>query len=170
MRRSGSNTAQLVCLLLSCGTMAADAASSRAAELLYTGIFTDGNYVTGGHLQEWHDGGAQPKLNGAPIFDAGRPVRWLRLDSGEVSAAPAAFVEFFGGDRLPGRVTDYRSGRESGGRAPPHVLMSPNVTVDFPGQRQRDVVRVNAGDLRRVVWRRRAADRYVPGTLFYADG
>jgi hypothetical protein len=143
---------------------------ARAADSTYTGSFADGSYITGGQLHEWHDRGAQPKLNETNLFDSQRPIRWLKQDAAEMSARPTAFVELVGGDCLPGRVVGYSNGRRGAERVAPHVLVAPTVPLDFPAHRALDAVRVRAQDLRRVVWRRRGTDGYFPGTLFYTDG
>ena len=45
---------------------------------------------------------------------------------------PDAFVEFFGGDRLPGRVIEYRTGQESIFRkSPPCLIVAPEAAIDW---------------------------------------
>src|SRR5215218_5293650 len=93
--------------LACCAWLAGVVAATVAQEPLFSGAFADGTYVAGGKLSEWHDVNAHPKLNGAPILDAAKPLRWLRNESGEPPAAPRAYVEMFGGDRLPCKVLGY---------------------------------------------------------------
>lgn len=138
---------------------------------IYTASFADGTYVTDGRIGNWHDTGAQPNLNGKNLFDATAPVRWLISNSNQQVLRPDAFVEFVGGDRLPGRVQEFRHGAEDWReRLPPHLVVKPGLPIDLPGKPERTRISVRTDSLRRVVWQRRASDRYQPGTLFYLDG
>src|SRR5262249_39795282 len=84
---------------------------------------------------------------------------------------PESFVEFFGGDRLPGQVVEYRTGQESPYRkSPACVVVTPAAAVDWPDAKRLGGLPVVARWLRRVVWHAREDDRYRPGTLLYNDG
>ena len=79
-------------------------------------------------------------------------------------------MEFSGGDRLPGKVTAYRTGTESPlDRQPPHLVVDHLEALDWPTTK-RESLRVTAHWLRRIVWQPRASDRYQPAMLFLRDG
>lgn len=132
--------------------------------------FADGSRVNGDELRNWHDSAAQPVLNNKPLFDKANPARWVIDTSLKVSAVPTTFVEFFGGDRLPGAVVGAANGSESRyARLPPHLILE-RQTWNFPGIQNPTPLRVLSRWVRRVVFQRRATDSYEPGTLFYVDG
>ena len=137
--------------------------AATAQEPTFTGLFADGTYVTGGRITEWHDAAAQPKLNGQLLFDPAKSIRWLRSESPDVQVAPAAFVEMFGGDRLPGRVVEYHGGGSSFEQQADHLSVKVDVPVDMPDEPPRMVLRVKLPALRRIVWQRRATEQYCPG-------
>ena len=136
----------------------------------YTGMWADGTRQTADGLESWHETSSQPRLAGRPLFDQGRPIRWLVDNTLCQADPPAAAVEMIGGDVLPGRVIAVRSGVESEAlRMPPHFLVAPHVSLDRPYGPAREHFRVPMRWVRRVVWQR-ATDRYQPGTLIYRDG
>ncbi len=132
--------------------------------------FADGSRVNGDELRNWHDTNALPVLNNKPLFDKANPARWVIDTSLKVSATPTAFVEFFGGDRLPGAVVGAASGSESRYvRFPPHLILE-RQSWNFPGIQTPTPLRVLSRWVRRVVWHRRSTEAYEPGTLYYVDG
>jgi hypothetical protein len=144
--------------------------SASAEEPAFTASFSDGFYVTDAKLVDWQNSGSQPRLNDRPLF-AGQGVRWVQNQSLQTPILPDSFVEMVGGDRFPGRVLEYSDGTASyDERLAAHLIVKPEIGVDYPDQIARSVVRVLASALRRVVWQRRGSDRYQPGTLFYVDG
>jgi len=111
----------------------------------FIAAFADGTRATAPQIADWHDAAARPTIDGRPLFDEANPARWViggllpTTGPGDRSAAageePAAFVEFVGGDRLPGTVVEHRSGLEDWScRLPPHLVVKPSVAVDPPGQ------------------------------------
>lgn len=138
---------------------------------LYEGRFADGTRVSAAQFAAWHDAAAQPQLGGRAILDPANPLRWASTNGASATAEnPGAFVEFVGGDRLPGVVEESRSGQESlFERLPPHLLVRPALPVDLPGRPPRQHVRVMASSVRRVVWKR-GAQPARPGTLRTLDG
>ena len=81
----------LTALVIELGLVGLAGERLSAQEPLFSGAFTDGAFIAGGKISEWHT--PQPKFNGRPLFDESKPIRWLRRDSGETVAAPKAFVE-----------------------------------------------------------------------------
>ena len=136
----------------------------------YTGRWIDGTQRTADRVTDWHQTGAAPKLAGRALFDSRLPIRWLRDNTLAPPDEPQAVIEFFGGDRLPGRVETHRSGSESPtGPSESYLVVSPHVSLDWPEGPQRPRIRVAAGTVRRIVWHR-VTDRYQPQTLFLRDG
>lgn len=143
----------------------------------FTGEFSDGTRFQNAQLVGWPDGKEAPRLKQSTsedkerdlgaLFDAKNSVTWLFNERAEPPSAPKAWVELFGGDRLPGRVLGYRYGTESPvDRQPAHllVLIDPDA-VQSPSS----VVRVQAAAVRKVVWQPRHSG-YVPSSLFLLDG
>ena len=95
----------------------------------------NGARVNDERVTEWHDQTAVPKLAGQPIFDAANPFRWLIDQAVPMPSSPEAFVEFQGGDCLPGRVVDFVPAVESLPTAEPvptaevPVLVEPVVSL-----------------------------------------
>lgn len=151
--------------------LASSAAVAAAQNPTFTAMYVDGAYQAGGTISEWHTSTSKPKLNGRWLLDPNKHVRWIKNDSPETPVAPKAFVEMFGGDRLPGVVHEYHTGLEQyEERLPAFLTVKPDVVVSVPGQPPKDFLRVKLSTVRRVVWQRRARDHYTPGTLHYLDG
>jgi len=134
--------------LVSCGLAAGIAfrAAAAADPPPCTAAFADGTRANAPQIAGWHDAAALPSVDGRPLFDDANPARWViggpppvavpgdraPLPPGE---EPAAFVEFVGGDRLPGIVEEHRSGLENWSeRLPPHLFVRPATVVDQPGK------------------------------------
>jgi hypothetical protein len=158
-------------LVASCSTWCIAASHGVAAEQRFTAVWSDGTRTSGDEVLAWQSDDAKPTIGGRALFEAGDPIRWLCDNSIPTADVPDAYVEFVGGDRLPGRVVGYRRGTETVGRTlPPHLLVEPAVSVDLPDGPARSQLRVLAEHVRRIVWRRRSVDRFQPGTLFDLDG
>ena len=160
--------------------VAAPGWTAAAEPLLYSAGFADGSRVAGGQLTEWHAAAAAPKLNGKPVFDPTNPVRWLLAEpavgtlpsgSGPSDVSPESCIEFFGGDRLPCTVEEYRSGAENWReRQLPHLIVKPLVGIDSPGKPPRTTLRIAVDGIRRIVWKRRDGRPADPATIHLADG
>lgn len=143
----------------------------------FTGTFADGTRFQGAQLIDWPVGKGPPRLKESapgdtghdlgPVFDAKNPVTWLYQERIEASVVQQPYVEFFGGDRLPGLVIGYRYGTETPvERLPPHLL----VKLDFDSaQSPQAIVRVRAQAVRKVVWQPRRDEHYNPATLYLQD-
>jgi hypothetical protein len=132
-------------------------------------MLSDGTRLEGKEVQKWFADNAQPQLGNHQLLDAKNPLRWLRDNALPPPSPPEAFVEFLGGDRLPGRVLEYRDGSESPyERLPAHFVIDQNrYELRTP---PRESLRATTRWLRRVVWQRRGDERFAPGTLFARDG
>lgn len=161
------NRTILPCLLAAAWLGAGTAPAAGGA---WTVVWVDGTQDSHVDVVDWGRREGQPTAGGKPLFDAKRPARWLVNPALERAAAMPQFVEFAGGDRLPGRVLAYERPATENPTAPPHLLVVPSVALDMPGQPPRAHLRVLPDSLRRIVWDRRGSQRYQPGTLFYRDG
>src|SRR5258706_6010492 len=137
----------------------------------YSALMTGGQRLTGEKLSDWHDKQAMPKLEAQPLLDPGNPVRWLRDRSLPQPALPMAYVEMHTGDRLPGVVVDYRTGKEQPFvPLPPHLLITPQQQLEPPRKPETQDIPVVLSAVRRIVWQRRSRQAYQPGTAFFRDG
>jgi hypothetical protein len=163
-------TRRIVLVTLLVAAILATGGAAHAAPPRYEAALADGTRIFDEEVQGWQSPAAQPMLAGRPLLDAANPFRWLRDNSLEAAAPPDAFVEYVGGDRMPGRVLEYRSGDErTFERLPAHFRIKPPTALSWPGKPGEDV-RVSARWLRRVVFEGRGSDRYEPGTVFFRDG
>src|SRR5437870_2744684 len=92
----------------------------------FSAQFTSGKRLDGTEIFDWHDVKAEPRLDNRKLFFAADRVLWIEDNSIAPAEMPEAFVEFFGGDRLPGRVLEFRTGQESLFRkSPACVVVAP---------------------------------------------
>jgi hypothetical protein len=137
----------------------------------FSAQFASGKRLNGADIYDWQVEKADPRLDNQKLFFAADRLTWIEDNSIAPAEIPEAFVEFFGGDRLPGRVLEYRTGQESPFRkSPACVVVAPAAAVDWPEVKRLAGLPVAARWLRRVVWHARDDDRYRPGTLFYLNG
>jgi len=161
-----------ICLMsLLCGTtFATTFATAFAAgpEMRYSAETVSGTRFDGVELHEWHDPRSVPRLDAKPLF--AEPLRWVLDNSLPPAAIPPAYLEYFGGDRMPGRVIGYSDGLSLGERWPAHLLVEPEVLVGPVDVVRSSGVRCSVRGLKRVVWQKREDPRYRPGTLYFRDG
>lgn len=147
-----------------------------AAEPRYAVVWLDGTRTTGDEVEDWGRIDGAPRVGNRVLFDARNPARWLidlrlpeaRLPSGGVGES---FVEFVGGDRLPGRVIAYADDGD-GERWPTgrRLLVETPLDLDLPGFTGRTRIPVALDRVRRIVASERVARPLEPGMLRYADG
>ena len=150
----------LAVLLLAVPVARADSAAR------YEAVFVDGTRVDGDKVSGWHEHPGSPRLNNTALFDAKRPLRWLRdrrLDPWRPSERGGGYIEFVGGDRLVGRIEGVGAGASP--YVPEHLLVKPAVPVHPPA-----LVRILPGFIERVVFWPSSRRRLHPGTLYYRDG
>ncbi|MBI1310654.1 hypothetical protein GC176_05035 [bacterium] len=139
----------------------------------FLGMLTNGEYVHGDRLHDWHDAAAEPKLAGRAIFDGGNPFRWV-IDQGVTFGPPPnALIEFYGGDCLPGRVVDYEAAEyDSFDAHDEYLVVEPAIVVDRPGEKRTPFLRISTRWLKRVVFERKLGvpSEWRPGTAFLHDG
>ncbi len=118
-----------------------------------------------GGVYDWGRKADKPLLDNRLLLEGKRPVRWLRNDSLKTSPMPPAFVEFVGGDRVPGKVVQYRARAnpdsqrsvEAGGPSeghPAHLVLEPAPGLVMHRANQRLEIRLLLPWLRRIVWQR----------------
>ncbi|MSR57636.1 MAG: hypothetical protein EXS05_08185 [Planctomycetaceae bacterium] len=141
------------------------------AALRFAAQLQSGKRIEGNELRGWHETKAEPRLDAQELFNPADRAVWIEDRAARSIDPPAAFIEFTNGDRLPGRVTAFRTGRESAFRhLPPHFLIAAAIDVDSPDNLRSAGVPIRASWLRRVVWQKSEDERYQPGTLWYRDG
>lgn len=153
----------LVCfLLLACASFAAD------PEPRYEVAWPDGTRTLARRLGLWDSDHLVPAPDEQP-FDPANPPLWLR-DRLAVPAEPApAFVEWFGGDLLPGTVLGYRDRQGAAfERVCRHLVVELDRRLEPDGKRK--LVRVTPRWMRRIVWQRQGSPAYVPGTYRLRNG
>lgn len=145
--------------------------AATAAEARYMGRLRDGKLISADEITGWHEAKSTPALAGQPLTGAGAAVRWVVDTATPVSEPSAAFVEFAGGDRLPGKVASWETPQPLPGmRGTTHLLVETAVPLDTPGRAEATFVRVNLNWARRIVWSRIPGNSYRPATLFFRDG
>lgn len=160
---------RLIWLLLGLLVPASAAMAQRPSR--FEAKLRDGSMITGDALANWHAADAMPTLDGRPLLEHDNPLVWLRDRQLTPGDPPAAFVELFSGDCLPGIAVEYR---ESPSAVPeqqsPHWVVRPTFVWRGPRSPDELSVRVRARFVRRIVWQRRTASQYRPGTAFLRDG
>jgi len=138
----------------------------------YRAVLADGKRITGPEVLDWGTATGTPKLGNRRLLGTQNPVRWLSDNSFKVPQLPAAFVEFMGGDRLPGTVLKacYGQRQLASVTVPDHLVVQPHVELKDSTNETLREVRVIGRMIRRIVWQRLPVDRYRPGTLFAHDG
>jgi hypothetical protein len=148
------------CCLAACLCWSALTNLAWADDQRFQAEFADGSRVAGDELRNWHDTAAQPVLSNKPLFDASNPARWVIDTSLKVTAPPDSFVEFLGGDRLPGIVIGSSTGTElKYQRLPPHLSLD-RQAWNFPSAPTPTPLRVLTRWIRRVVWQRRSTESH----------
>ena len=125
--------------------------------------FSDGTYLDREEIHGWHDANATPRIGRQPLFAAENPVEWIIRDRLEPPRAPKAFVEFVGGDRLPGVVRGYVAADGALLRdLPRHLVVEPIAAYRRPNSERTLPIRVELAHVRRIVWRNRSGHGPAP--------
>lgn len=146
-------------------------AAAQDSPARFIAVYDDGRRITGDEVRQWADDPPAPTLAGQPLW-SGDAVRWLRDQTVPAPPTPSAYVEFAGGDRLPGRVVGFRrASDDSDGALPAHLLVEPELAspavTALTGART--YLRVDPRDVRRVVWQS-SSDAYHHGAAYLRDG
>lgn len=149
-----------------------EAAAQEEIAPRFHGALANGQRLQGEVLHSWNDATATPRLGPHGLFDARNPVEWMIRDRLSAGAIPAAYVEFRGGDRLPGVVVG------SAATAAHELIERPRALLVQPLQAYRRPnadagvpLRVRLEHVRRIVWGRGNSTAPVPpGTAMRHDG
>ena len=147
----------------------------------YEAVFFDGARLDGDRVLGWHEHPGSPRLDKTALFDAKRPLRWLRdrrLKPWVAGKRGPGYIEFVGGDRLVGRIEGLcPAGGSDGLYVPAHLLVKPAHLPVKPGAKSRrpvnalpEHVRVLPDRIQRVVFDPASHRRLRPGSLYYLDG
>ena len=137
----------------------------------YRGELNDGTLVEAPEILGWHETQSQPSLDSRPLFDKQNPIRWIVDLSTRYASLPEAYVEFWNGDRLPGRVLLSQSGSESPyDQLPAQLVVEGRERWFFPRRPQGGQSHVLLTFVKRIVWERQQGEEHVPSTLFTRDG
>jgi hypothetical protein len=139
----------------------------------FVGMLNDGARVQADSVKEWHSETSKPQLAGHAIFDPNRPVRWIIDQAVPLAEEPKAYVEMFGGDRLPCRVVDSQGSEKWTYEAlSEYLIVEPLIQVDFPGRPTTPFLRISTDWLKRIVFEEKAGipSQWHPGTAFLHDG
>lgn len=143
----------------------ADAAMPRGR---YLARWSDGSLSAADSLGRWATPDDEPQMAGQRFFGERRELSWLLDTTLPVPKTPEAYVEFIGGDRLPGHVAGYSSGTSAAGREPPHLVVAAEPSCNRPNLARPDA-HVLPRWVRRIVWQP-VATGFQPGMLFLRDG
>lgn len=129
----------------------------------------DGTVSSSSEIRTWAGGDAQPEILGRRLLEGAPAVRWLRDMQLPAAAPPQMFVEFFGGDVLPGKVAGYHAAVELP-QTPESACLLVELTQPLNPSGESRSLRVLPDEVRRIAWVRRSANNYQAATLFYRDG
>lgn len=137
----------------------------------YIALFEDGVRVHAAEIKDWNDPQSQPRVGERLLWEPSRPLRWVIDRQLWRPVLPQAYVEFVGGDRLPGEVVASQTGDEWPFESlTPHLVVRPVADLQPPDETDRGLLRVAVEAVQRVVWIHRAAEGLRPATAFLLNG
>jgi hypothetical protein len=135
----------------------------------YVGVWTDGSQAAADEVFDWGRSDGRPSLAGKPLFDPKNPVRSLQDTTLPRSLPLERFVEFRGGDRLPGRVVKYVDA-DAATAVPAHIIFEPAGDLGLPQVFSRSEIRLLPDWVRRIVNRPEGSIHVPPRALRIAGG
>ncbi|PQO34940.1 hypothetical protein DTL21_15790 [Bremerella cremea] len=124
-------------------------------------------------LRNWYSGNAMPQLAGHSLLGGGNPMRWMIDRTLAPAEIPSSYIEFYSGDRLPGRtIAHHDAAVEYQADMPEYFEVAPSFPFNRSDSSYRQVIRVRRDFVRKIVWQQVPAltDRHVPSTLFLTNG
>jgi hypothetical protein len=144
---------------------------SAAAPPRFLGRTAAGDRLEGRQLTGWHSWPDGPALDGRALLTGLDPVVWLVDRRLRLPATPAAYVEFFGGDRLPGTVLSFRrKGTSPYESTPSHFVVKTASVGTDPRVTNGARARVLSRTVKRLVWAGQRISAYQPSTAFLKSG
>jgi len=135
----------------------------------YVAAYDSGNRLRGQVLSQWYEHDGEPLLDDAPLIPEEAFLRWFQNRALRPTPQDAGgFVEFIGGDRLPGRVTEYLLDEDT--PAEPRLAVMCRTNWSKPSETSSPEHRVLLKYVRRVSWENESKRTYEPGVLFLKDG
>jgi hypothetical protein len=139
----------------------------------YVARLASGRTIEGQLLTNWHSSGLMPQLDQQPLFDPANPIRWLMDRKVPPPVLPAEYVEMVTGDRLPGRLIEFRSGTDFPFQPSPAHFVIQSAGSSGPGFEVKSLTqRIDARYARRIAWRQSVGDPvpYEPRTALLNAG
>lgn len=139
----------------------------------FVAMLEDHRVVEDAILRNWYSGNAMPQLAGHSLLGGGNPMRWMIDRTQSPAELPTAYIEFYSGDRLPGRTVAYHpAGVEYQADLPETFSVAPSFPFNRSDSSYRQEIRVRREFVRKIVWQHMPAlaDRHVPATLFLTNG
>ncbi len=156
---------------LALATGFSSAGAQPPAQQRFLAEWCDGTRTSAAEITDWSWVDKQPRLGERPLYDLGNRARWVRDVTLEPPPPASTVIEFVGGDQLPGKVVAHRAAKVLPELpVPAHLEVEPTVSFDRPSAPSRSHLRVTTEWIRRIIWERRAQDRYTPSTVFCRDG
>jgi hypothetical protein len=121
-----------------------------AADGRYAGVWVDGSQASADEVLDWGRSDGRPSLAGKPLFDDKNPLRSLEDTTLPRPIPLDRYVEFRGGDRLPGRVVRFVDA-DAATSMPPHLVFEPTGELGLPQVFSRSEVRLLPDWVRRIV-------------------
>lgn len=149
--------------------MLASATQLAAAEPRYIVVWADGARSVSSEIDNWGAANWKPSLGKRLVFDGKNPARLILDTALPRRRLSAPYIELQSGDRLAGRVKEYRDADEAFG-LPAHFLVEPAMPLGLPGVFTRPQVRVRADAVRRIVGRPHFQKNNAPNWLQTVDG
>jgi hypothetical protein len=130
--------------------LVASATQLAASDPRYAVVWADGTRSTSPEIENWGAANWKPSLGRHLIFGGKNPARLILDTTQPRHRLRAPYIELQSGDRLAGRVAEYRDANEALG-VPAHFLIELAVPLGLPKVFTRAEVRVNADAVRRIV-------------------
>lgn len=144
---------------------------SRADSARFCVRFTDGTTEQGSVLRGFDRDDGTPLLDAKPLLAPERPARWVRDREARGLEPVGPYVEFVGGDRLPGEVVEFRLATRGLVESVPDVFLVRLAWDARPSQSPPcEVVRVARKFVRRIVWQPRTGGESVAPRAVFRDG
>jgi hypothetical protein len=135
----------------------------------YVGVWTDGSQAAADEVLDWGRSDGRPALAGRLLFDPKNPVRSLEDTTLPRRTPLDRYLEFRGGDRLPGRVVKFVDA-DPATAIPAHLVFEPAGDLGLPQVFSRSEIRLLPDWVRQIVNHADSGVSVPPKTLRIAGG